>query len=856
MVTFSGPRCGLAAAVVVISGSLIATAQPVTTQPAQTRPARSQPTAERPLQVRIDRDYPPYEFAAGGRPTGFNVELFAAVAEVMGIEYEISAVPWTEARRTLEDGSIDVLLGMYRSREREQFAGFSTPHTIIHHAIFVREGSRIGSLDDLKDKEIIVEDGDIMHDLAKSRRLGREIITVPSMAEGLRLLASGRHDCLLAPKLMGLFLTEKFDLANVVPVGPPIEPRRYCFAVPKGRAALLARLNEGLAITRATGKYQELYDKWFGVLEPRGVPLRTVLIYGAVTFGVLALLLTASLVWSRTLKRRVAEKTQELNQELVERRRVETDLRRVQQELESANNRLAGIIEGTTDLIAALDRDFRIIAFNSAYRREFEAIFGRRIELDMNLIDALAHLPADREKAMQLWSRALEGEEYSVVEELGDETRARKYYEITYSPIREPAHGGVIGAAHILRDVTARKRAEQALQESESRFRELFSNMSSGVAIYEAVDEGRDFVFVDLNCAGERISNVSRDEIVGRRLSETFPGAASLGLVELLRQVWRTGEPRRLPAAHYRDDRHDLWVENYVCRLPSGHVVAVYDDISDRVRAEEALAQFNRALEVKNREMETLVYVTSHDLRSPLVNVLGFSRELQKACQDLTEALDQTDLQGELRDRVLGLIQADIPEAVGYIQAGARKMDSLLAGLLRLSRLGRAALNLEPLDMNAMLDNIARSMEYQLKEAEARLEIDDLPPCLGDAVQINQVFSNLLDNALKYRDPARNCVIRVTGSRDGDRAVYGVEDNGVGIAPEHQERVFEVFRRLNPDVGPGEGLGLTAAQRIVERHGGRISLESVPGRGSVLTVVLPGIPEQGLVAGSNQGRIP
>ena len=294
---------------------------------------------DRIIHVGGNRDYPPYELLdKNGQPAGFAVELLQAIASVMGMRLDIRLGPGAEVHDALAAGRLDMTLGMSNSDDREQVFDFTSPHTIVQHAIFARKGSPVvNSLEELRGKKVLLHRNGIMHERLKKLGFEKDLVFTDTPAGALRLLASGEHDYAVVALLPGMYIIRENRLDNLAPVARNVASFRFSFAVKEGDTELLSHLNEGLAILKKNGQYQAIYDKWLGVLEPHRVPWDKVLKYGAGVLIPLMLLLIGTVVWSRTLQRKVAQRTEELAQEVAQKNLALDELRRHQDKLVQAD---------------------------------------------------------------------------------------------------------------------------------------------------------------------------------------------------------------------------------------------------------------------------------------------------------------------------------------------------------------------------------------------------------------------------------------------------------------------------------------------------------------------------------------
>ena len=282
-------------------------------------------------------------------------------------------------------------------------------------------------------------------------------------------------------------------------------------------------------------------------------------------------------------------------------------------------------------------------------------------------------------------------------------------------------------------------------------------------------------------------------------------------------------------------------------------LAAVLSYTRDLARSRDTLNELNANLETivqdrtadltrANEEIQRFAYIVSHDLRSPLVNVMGFTAELEASTQSLATLIDRAEQEAPqlVSEDARLAVREDLPEAIGFIRTSTQKMDRLINAILMLSRQGRRVLSPEPLDLVAVVENVRDAMTHRLTEADAEVVIEQpMPDLVTDRFSLDQILSNLVDNAVKYLKPGVPGRIVVRGRRQASRAIIEVADNGRGIDPRDHSRVFDLFRRSGTQDRPGEGIGLATVRALVFRLGGHIEVSSTLGEGATFRLTLP-----------------
>jgi PAS domain S-box-containing protein len=493
---------------------------------------------------------------------------------------------------------------------------------------------------------------------------------------------------------------------------------------------------------------------------------------------------------------------------------------------------LADIVESSGDAIVRTTPEGVITAWNRGAERQFGYASTEAVGKSIEMLDG----PDQAGAFAGTGESTLAGNELSGLEiQVRHQDGRTVDVSLTVSLIRDP-DGGVAGLSYIARDITERKAAERAVRDLQDGFRAAFDHAPIGVAL-ESIDPQSSGALLQVNRSLCEITGHSAHELLETTL-ERLTHPDDLEEERKLLSRLRAGEisSYSLEKRYLRPDGSTVWVMHNASTVynPAGrmlYVIAQVEDISDRKAAQESLSLAHDELERRaqdlersNTDLQQFAYAASHDLSEPLRMVRSYVQLLAR--------------------RYEGKLDADADEFIEFAVDGVTRMQALIDGLLMYSRAGTSEYAIGPVDCSEIVEAALMMLKARLDDTEAEIVIEPLPTVQADEAQLAQLFQNLIGNAVKFVS-GRKPRVEVSAERREDEWCFSVADNGIGIDPKHADRIFAVFQRLQ---GRGEyegsGIGLAICKRIVERHGGRIWVESQPGEGSTFRFTIPDSTEQ------------
>ncbi len=439
----------------------------------------------------------------------------------------------------------------------------------------------------------------------------------------------------------------------------------------------------------------------------------------------------------------------------------------------------------------------------------------------INVFDVI--VPRDLGTARENFARVLKQQDIGPTEYLMRRKDDTTFPGLTYSSatIRD---GVVLGIRGVVVDISELKQAEQALRESEQRFRTLLKSLHEGIWVLDKDDRT---TFVNPRMA--EMLGYTEEEMLGKPVYSFNDEEWKKFTAEKMERR-KQGITEQLEGEMLRKDGgrvYALFAASPILDEDGNYAgsIAGVQDITERKIAEEKLKQTLAELDRSNKELEQFAYVTSHDLREPLRMMTSFSQSLEKRYKG---KLDQT---------------AD--EYIHFIVDGAARMQRLIDDILIYSRVTTRALPFESVEMQRILRDALVNLRASIEENKALIAHETLPVIQADPSQMLQVMQNLIANAIKFHREEERPVVHISASQEGKEWIFSVRDNGIGMDPELFGRLFNLFQRLHPpDKYPGTGVGLAVTKKIVQRHGGRIWVESQPGNGSTFYFSIPSMMDR------------
>lgn len=763
-----------------------------------------------------DPNWLPYEaFNAKGEYIGIVSEHLNLIAQITGIHFQMSpSKTWTESTEKAKQGVVDVLSETDDS-DLASHLNFTSSYISNPIVIVMQDKENyVESLDSIKNRSIgVIKDYGYVSKIVR-KYTEHYFVEVKNIQDGLISVSTGEVDALLCTLALCSYHIAQLGLNNVKIIGKTEFDTKLALGVQKDLPELLSILNKAIEVITPKQK-QVILDRWVG--QKFAEKTDYTLVYQVVTIAIV--LLGIFVFWNRSLQK-------EINLRIA----TEKELIVAEEVLRVSQQRLMSHFDQTPLAVIEWDTEWRFVNWNPAAER----IFGYTKEevLGKHVIDTI--LPVtEHDKIDKIWLDLLDvrGGRHSI-----NENRTKDGRIIVCEWYNTPLlnrDGKVIGVASVAEDVTERNKADLALIESESRYRSVVSAMVEGIVVQNA-----DMRITTFNTSALKILGLTEDQLLGRTSMDPnwraihedgspFPGDTHPGPVSQ-----RTGKSlTNVIMGVHRPDKSLVWISiNSEPLMRDGEStpygsVASFTDITERKNDERELELYRNHLEVMvsertmaleeaNQELEAFSYSVSHDLRSPLRSIDGFSHVL---LDDYGDTIDATGKDYLLR-----------------IRNSSQRMGKLIDALLSLSSVTRSEVKREPVDLSVMAKSIFHKLQEEELQREVAIKIEDGITCNVDKALFMIVLDNLLRNAWKYTSKTAKPLIEFGTTTHNGKTTYFVRDNGAGFDMQYANKLFTAFQRLHtPEEFEGTGIGLVTVARIIRRHGGEIWAEGALDQGAV-----------------------
>ncbi|PIQ08395.1 MAG: hypothetical protein COW71_12120 [Ignavibacteriales bacterium CG18_big_fil_WC_8_21_14_2_50_31_20] len=827
---------------------------------------------ESPLEITIasEPDYPPYCIVdENGNADGFSIDLIKAATKAVGIKLNIKIGVWNEIKNDLAIGKIDALPLVGRTPERESLYDFTLPYLSLHGAIFVKEGTLdIDSLEDLKGKTISVMKGDNAEEFILRENISKTVISTHTFEEAFHMLENGESDAVITQRIMGIKLLENMGIKTIKPLDIHIPQFRqdFCFAVQKGNRELLTKLNEGLSIIIANNTFNEIQLKWFGTTSKRELDIKDILWMSVYIFIPLFIIMLVISIF--LLNRKVRQKTKYLENEILEHNKTFNDLKLQKDLLSHSEQQIRLLLNSTAEGIYGIDQKGNCTfcnrsALNLLGYADINSVIGK------NMHQLIHHSHANKSKYLEedckIYIAFRKGKEIHVSNEVlwkADGT----YFDAEYFSYPIKQDGKSIGAVITFWDITKDKIIKDELKKTKEYLENLINYAQAPIIVWDT-----ELNIERFNRAFERLTGLKFDEVIGKNIDIIFPGNSREESIRLINSLKIDSRSETIEIEIKNIDgsiKNVLWNSAKIYDSDNNLIatIAQGNDITERKVAENELkkikdnleievqkqtAELNeklkkldksqramlymiedlnevtselknerRKLELSNKELEAFSYSVSHDLRAPLRAIDGFSKFLEE------------DFSNKLDDEGKRLLKV--------IRENAKKMDRLIADMLNLSRLSRIEINYTKIDMEKMVESIYNEIANDNDKNTFEFNVETLPKVNGDSTLIEQVWTNLIGNAIKYSQKSQIKKIVISAEDKEEYIEYKIQDFGAGFNEKYVSKLFGVFQRLHTEIEfEGTGVGLAIVKRIIHRHGGEVWAKGEINKGATFYFSLP-----------------